>query len=106
MADYIEREAALHELCKPCNALPEDEVCPYRFTGCRQYAAIFTLPVADVVEVRHGKDVYRQNNEHHCEFMCSLCGGWIGVIEGGDCDFNFCPNCGAKIGGADDGKNT
>ena len=31
--------------------------------------------------------------------MCSLCGGWIGVIEGGDCDFNYCPFCGAKMDG-------
>lgn len=61
--------------------------------------AIEALPAADVVKVRHAKDVYKQYNKHHCEFMCSLCGGWIGVIEGGDCDFNYCPNCGAKMDG-------
>ena len=82
MDDYISRQDALE--CVTYDV----EYTTERIKG---------LPAADVVKVRHAKDVFKQYNKHHCEFMCSLCGGWIGVIEGGDCDFNYCPNCGAKM---------
>lgn len=36
----------------------------------------------------------------HCEFKCSKCGAWAGVVEGGTLDggdFDFCPHCGRRI---------
>ena len=94
MDDYISRQAVLN--------LPQS--ITRNFMGevverSIDIEDVKTLPAADVVKVRHAKDVFKQYNKHHCEFMCSLCGGWIGVIEGGDCDFNYCPNCGAKMDG-------
>lgn len=86
MKEYIEKDLVM------------DALLHERYGYCCE-DAINKIPAADVVEVRHAKDVYKQYTKHHCEFMCSLCGGWIGVIESGDCDFNYCPNCGAKMDG-------
>ena len=90
--DLISRQAAIDACFDGWNNTADD---------CAKN--IRRLPAADVVKVRHAKDVYKQYNEHHieqhCDFMCSICGGWIGVIEGGICDFNYCPNCGAKMEG-------
>ena len=55
----------------------------------------------DVQEVKHGKDIYYTVCDKHCEFKCSVCNTWIGVVEGGMLDaardFNYCPACGAKM---------
>lgn len=53
MTEYIERESALMSLCTGCEYVPieEKEVCPFRFTGCQEYANIFAIPAADVVPV-------------------------------------------------------
>lgn len=62
------------------------------------------LPAADVAPVVHGRDVYKWHKEGHCEFKCSVCGAWAGIIEGGTLDgvdFDYCPNCGAKMDGGE-----
>ena len=50
MDDFILRKAALDSLCSGCEYVPieEKENCPYRFTGCQEYANIFAIPAADV----------------------------------------------------------
>ena len=62
---------------------------------------IDNTPTADVEEVKHGKDIYYTVCDKHCEFKCSVCNAWIGVVEGGTLDaargFNYCPACGAKM---------
>ena len=56
------------------------------------------MSAADVAPVRHGKDICN-TVRYHCEFKCSLCGEEIVEHWGGD--FNYCPYCGAKVGGND-----
>ena len=53
MAKHIEKEAALGSLCAACEVVPIEakELCPHRLTGCQEYANIFVLPAADLVEV-------------------------------------------------------
>ena len=48
-------------------------------------------PTADFVEVKHG----RWKGAGLGDYLCSEC--WE-VYSGGN-DFNYCPNCGAKMGG-------
>ena len=62
------------------------------------------MPVADVAPVRHGHDTGR------CRiFQCSECGyGVIDIYQEDEHnypvgEFNYCPNCGAKMGGEHDG---
>lgn len=67
------------------------------------YDAIKNAPTADVEKVRHGKDLCYTVYDTHCEFKCSVCNAWIGVVEGGTetldaaRGFNYCPACGAKM---------
>lgn len=89
MAEYIEKQAAIDAA--------RGDGKKTTTVAIRIMHDIKAIPAADVVKVRHAKDVSEQYTEQHCEFMCSICGGWIGVIEGGLCDFNYCPNCGAKM---------
>ncbi len=54
---------------------------------------IDNIPTADVVEVKHGK-------WEGCE--CSLCGHFATYAN----DYNYCPNCGAKMDGKDTNVST
>lgn len=86
-----------------CDKCYHGRVCAYRhhykdmITECSHY-----IPTADVVEVRHGywisEEEAVQLDQYDLAYTCSICGhcDW-------DCteseNFNFCPNCGAKMDG-------
>lgn len=56
-------------------------------------------PTVDAVPVRHG---YNKQFEFPSQFICSVCGWESWDTYCGDTDtFNYCPNCGAKMDGAD-----
>ena len=100
MADYIRREDALFALRKAerggsMTALTRLE---------RAYAEIREMPAADVAEVVHGRWIDGAEDftcgNHNAE--CSICRCYVSW-NGCDEDFNYCPNCGAKMdGGFDD----
>jgi len=94
MAEYIEREAALKLAHYDDHDVPVIDV-----------ENIEALPAADVAPVRHGRNICDEIHGH-IEFKCSLCGCELSTVYGGknDCGmdggyFNYCPNCGAKMGG-------
>lgn len=64
------------------------------------------IPAVDAAPVKHGKWEGKQlDNFKKYQVACSNC-GWIG-IENYDSyndpsDFNYCPNCGAKMDGGED----
>ena len=70
---------------------------------------IASKPAADVQEVRHGRNITSMNPVD--EFMCSICGVIYNDFteavydEDGDytyyreCEFKYCPNCGARMDG-------
>ena len=75
--------------------------------------AFLSLPIADVVEVRHGGWIVTDADDGMCddyagfiEFHCSECGLSVG-IESGEYDWyygdpipwKYCPMCGAKMDG-------
>ena len=96
--DYISREAALESLCIACEYVPIDEKenCPYKFTGCQEYANIFAIPAADVRPVVRGKWEKTASNLYD---ICPICRepfsnrDILGVTQ----NKNFCPNCGAQM---------
>lgn len=71
MDEYVKRGSALESLCIACEVVPIDEKenCPYRFTGCQEYANIFVLPAADVVEVVRCRECIRADKYGHCEMQ-------------------------------------
>ena len=99
---YIEREALLK------NAQTYSmEFGEYLGEDVRDVDAILAdrvkkAPAADVAPVVHGEWVLVGTNEHDYETSveekCSLCGRYVYRYDTEPQD-NFCPNCGAKIGG-------
>ena len=55
-----------------------------------------TAPTVDAVEVVHGRWVKRGN-----EKKCSICKF---IYYSNNDDFNYCPNCGAKMDGDGNGR--
>ena len=59
-------------------------------------------PTVDAVEVVYGR--WEQGDYYDCGDVCSVC-DWDSLMD--DCDFSYCPNCGAKMdGGKADGKTS
>lgn len=96
MAEYIEREAALNI----CQKEYEErlEMCDY----CGDTVAwniggqIKKLPAADVEGVKHGKWIKYAKYSFGTMYDCSICSNRI--LDNGH-SRNYCPNCGAKMGG-------
>lgn len=94
MAEYIEREAALHAILGE----PTESHYPSWYAE-----RIKALPAADVVPVVHGR--WDESKEHF--YLMNGCKEWINFYCS-ECDApnnsptDYCPNCGAKMdGGAD-----
>ena len=87
MRDYITREEAQDKYCETCNFV---EICS---SYCEGRIKFDEIPAADVKLVVRGE----WKNGH-----CSVCGKdiasvldtWTSVQK-----FDFCPNCGAEMGG-------
>lgn len=92
MKEYIEREAAIDHLI----GVTVIKYTPAFSLGMGAAAAeIQMLPAADVVEVRHGKNL---SEDDPSRFECSECGWKCWDTYCGDTiTYSFCPNCGAKM---------
>lgn len=97
MAEYIEREAAIKSLL---NDSPE------QVGYSREDAAdcIRYMDAADVAPVRHGRWIEYTKviipepyNKWEQAWKCSECGFDDGFVA-----YNYCHNCGAKMGGGAD----
>lgn len=93
--EYIERNEAV----KACEDYFKD-VCVYdvdSYEAVNDFERILdSVPAADVAPVKHGeweeiRDAYRQLEG----WMCKKCGRETKAKE------NYCPNCGARMGGGD-----
>ena len=115
MAEYIERETFLKEIeeryCLPCKEEGKD------YNGCKCRACwvddmrgdVIGEPAADVAQVVHGEwqgegDGYADGEIVLDVWYCSECGYCID--DGTDDPHilpNYCPHCGARMDGDDDG---
>lgn len=81
---------------RSCTECFHSDVCyamgrwPERAETCTKYYA-----TVNVAEVRHGK--WTENKTEYFLYGCSLCGYRV------DNEYNFCPECGAKMDGDEDG---
>lgn len=85
MSIYINRDDALNELI----AIEDIEA----------FNLIHNLPIADVVEVKHGRWIDKPTGRYHqWQTWCSVCGqhNKIGGIKSNR-HSPFCPQCGAKM---------
>lgn len=101
MAEYIDKNATVGILEAMSRSADCECIKKWLEKAAKRVSAI---PAADVAPVVQGRDVYKWHKEGHCEFKCSVCGAWAGIIEGGTLDgvdFDYRPNCGAKMDGGD-----
>lgn len=103
MAEYIEREAAmlLPELPKEYRHYQTDNLDDAYEQG--RYDALCCLehiPAADVAPVLHGRWIEQEKYTFGVMYDCSICGNRI--LDNGH-SWNYCPNCGARMDGYDDG---
>lgn len=90
---YIEREAAIDVIMSE----PPDAHYPHWYAD-----KIKAIPAADVAPVRHGKWELSKNYVGYCS--CSLCSDcyvepeWVDSLH-----WRFCPSCGARMDGENDG---
>ncbi len=104
MAEYVDKNALLDEICRDNCERPYDGKCH----NCRMTETIADFPAADVAEVRHGKWIYDKNgmdfglgawvcSECHCKNNNLSMDGKINpyLFSGS----KYCPNCGAKMEG-------
>lgn len=89
MSEYIDRQAAI-EAAKHAWA---------RGLEPTQYMEM--IPAADVAPVVHGRwEIKLLNDYQKYSVTCSIC-GWVGIDNydsyDDPSDFNYCPNCGAKM---------
>ena len=90
----IDKDEAIKILCDGCTA-----DCDVPYTACITVQKIIDMPTIEAEPVRHGRWVANLQSGH---VECSNCGvGWVKLPQG----MRYCQNCGAKMGGADDGGN-
>ena len=105
MAEYIEREALERGLNERLNRLfklhGRHDHYVQGFDDC--VGRVEEFPAADVAPVRHGRWVKMDTTgllAVEPVWNCSSCGYPVGVSVAGS---KYCPNCGAKMDGVDDG---
>ena len=89
MAEYIERGLAIAKL----NALKAIEPLS-TMADAKQLLA--DMPAADVAPVVHGRWI-----EEFDEMKCSVCRREWNYCDNETNTFNYCPNCGARMGGGE-----
>ena len=103
MTRYIDREQLLELINENCKF--KDPTNEYTI-GCNEVGdcvikTIKNSPTANVQEIRHGHWITKDlDNFRKIECKCSEC-GYIGISNydsyDDPYDFNYCPNCGAKL---------
>lgn len=93
MSDYIKRDDVI-KVIRECR--------PWHFCELVSIlSAIKDIPAAEPKSGKWIKDICEYDRVYH--FKCSVCGEWNGLsVEEWNWTPNFCPNCGARMKGADD----
>lgn len=88
-------------LCHYCNTYMSEEPCEPG--ECWVHDVIASTDTEDAAPVVHGFNTY----DHDSAFECSVCGfnDWD-TLTADSGKYNYCPNCGAKMDGGDEGGKT
>lgn len=100
MLELIDRQAALDDLCNDCKS---GRQIPCPIAGkCNEYNVIKRQPT---IEPKRGKWIFEKGDNVTCcdGWRCSACNETYHTKVPYFAEYKFCPNCGAKMGGADNG---
>ena len=90
MDKYINREYAIDAVLDVYCDTPDINLSCEKFE-----AAILKIQAADVAPVRHGR--WEMNSDRPDNIICTNCDVGFDVWKHEAKDFNYCPNCGAKM---------
>ena len=93
MDEYIKRETVIKHLDACMDTIWKPEIVALK-------CFVEGIPAADVAPVRHGKWIEKEKYIFGIMYDCSLCEDRI--LDNGH-PWNYCPNCGAKVGGDENG---
>jgi rubrerythrin len=93
MSRYIDAEKVMEEI----NRIGGHNLCEWETIGVK--ALIDRQPTADVVEVRHGEWIEKDDGWDGVMYTCSVCRCDWTTIDGTPFENNmrYCPECGAKM---------
>ena len=93
---YINADALLSTI----GHIPEGVISDYDGGRWDVAQLVKEAPTADVEEVRHGSFVWIADDS----LMCNICGKVYDTADNADAGlWNYCPHCGAKMDGGDEG---
>ena len=95
--EYIEREAAKRELLSWAVSINHPE---YLMRDDAMHI-IDSFPAADVAPVRHGRWITEFDDLGWLKHTCTVCGYVKRTDVHVSLGWNYCPNCGAKMDGAE-----
>lgn len=98
MSDLISREALL-DYIDSTNEIKD--WCLNRYSADWIYSFVESAPAVDAAPVVHGRWIEKSYLLGTTRY-CSECGENYGMPHG---VFNYCPNCGAKMDGKEDGAD-
>lgn len=93
MAKYIDLEAALREIERRERLMVGDKTITV--DAIKRF--LLNRPAADVAPVRHGH--WGTHSDRPDSLICSVCNCGFDMWKHDP--HNYCPNCGAKMGGGD-----
>lgn len=102
MSRYIDREALLEWIEAVDGCLADGTVeAPTLYAQIITDIQQFPPPIVDVVEVRHGEWIEKDDGWDGVMYTCSVCRCDWTTIDGTPFENNmrYCPECGAKMDG-------
>ena len=100
-ADALRADYGMAEDCKDCKT--GYRACEYdRIYSKMDFCGwIDDAPTVDAVPVRHGR--WKEDPSGYGFWICSAC-GFVSEASAANMLYKFCPNCGARMDGDDNGK--
>lgn len=105
MARYIDADNLIDELSAACMPIYEKGITGILGDNSSIADIINEQPIADVQEVKHGEWLKPSNDSVDSkQWICSECKGLTETAYYcGHCYYNYCPNCGARMDGDNNG---
>ena len=96
-SDLIMRKDFIERYCEEnCG----ERKCWDSFDKCTFILSLLQQPTVDAVEVVHGEwEMCGEDLNGEVTYKCSNCGEELVTLSVFEIDWNYCPNCGAKMDG-------